>query len=59
MTKTSKIILGIVIAITIAVSIVVLRVATCPEYVNCMPGPDIEKTCKVPVGCGSITKKAQ
>lgn len=29
--------------------------STCPEYINCMPGPDFDGNCQVPSGCGDIT----
>ena len=30
----------------------------CPEYVNCMPGPDVTRTCVIPPGCEGVTQKA-
>lgn len=30
----------------------------CPEWVNCMPGPDVIKTCIIPPGCEGFTRKA-
>jgi len=32
--------------------------ADCPAWVNCMPGPDVSKTCVVPPGCENFTQKA-
>ncbi len=31
---------------------------SCPEFVNCMPGPDVNRTCVIPPGCEGITQKA-
>lgn len=30
----------------------------CPQWVNCMPGPDVSTTCVVPPGCENYTQKA-
>lgn len=30
----------------------------CPQYINCMPGPDRLKPCSVPSGCENITQIA-
>ena len=32
--------------------------SSCPEWVNCIPGPDIGTRCVVPPGCENITQKA-
>ncbi len=58
MEKSSKLVLALVVIFAVVASIIALRIFTCPEYVNCMPGPDVEKTCHVPFGCGSVTKIA-
>lgn len=29
----------------------------CPEYVNCMPGPDVNRTCIIPPGCENYTQR--
>jgi peptidoglycan hydrolase CwlO-like protein len=29
--------------------------STCPEYINCMPGPDFDGDCQIPSGCEDIT----
>lgn len=28
----------------------------CPSFINCMPGPDINETCKMPSGCEGYTE---
>lgn len=30
----------------------------CPDWINCMPGPDVSRPCVVPVGCEDITQIA-
>lgn len=30
----------------------------CPEYINCMPGPNVNRACVIPVGCEGYTQKA-
>lgn len=32
--------------------------SSCPEWVNCMPGPDVGSRCIIPPGCEGITQKA-
>lgn len=32
--------------------------SSCPEWVNCMPGPDVNTRCIIPPGCEGITQKA-
>ncbi len=32
-------------------------VAPCPAYVNCMPGPDVNRHCIIPPGCENVTQK--
>ncbi len=32
--------------------------SSCPEWVNCMPGPDVGTRCVIPPGCEGITQKA-
>jgi hypothetical protein len=32
--------------------------SSCPEWVNCMPGPDVGTRCIIPPGCENITQKA-
>jgi len=34
------------------------RELSCPLYVNCMPGPDVNRTCIIPLGCEGHTQKA-
>ncbi|MCL4404341.1 hypothetical protein M1432_03295 [Patescibacteria group bacterium] len=33
------------------------RPLDCPQYVNCMPGPDVSRTCVIPPGCEGSTEK--
>ncbi|MCL4392083.1 hypothetical protein M1413_02005 [Patescibacteria group bacterium] len=32
--------------------------SSCPEWVNCMPGPDVGTRCIIPPGCENVTQKA-
>ncbi len=33
------------------------RPLNCPQYVNCIPGPDVSRTCVIPPGCDGFTEK--